>query len=94
MRNHDDDKHNKHKENIDIMSGELTVTGDDEVHIELPKNPKHVMAIFSGHCEITPCHPHHHDKLKSFECNFHKKHCMVIKWAVANSRKIMWEVVF
>ena len=93
MRNHNNEKPSD-RNNAKIMSGELMVTGDDEAHIELHKDPESIMAILHGHSEITPCHPHHHDEIKSYKCNFHHKHCMVIKWKVANSRKIVWEVIF
>ena len=83
-----------HQNNIQVLEGELIVTGDDEIHIELPKHPKEILVAFGRHCEVTPCNPRHHDKLKYYICNFHRKSCLVIKWDVSNSRKVIWQVRF
>lgn len=85
-------KHNKH--HVDFLAGELDVTGTDEIHIELPKRPKEVLALFSKYCHITPCNPRHFDELRIYVCNFHKHHCLIIKWNVSNTRKIVWEAIF
>jgi len=87
-----DSGHSKHK--IDIAAGELIVTGEDEIHIELPKRPKEVLAMFSRSICLTPCNPRHFDELKCYVCHFHKKYCLVIKWNVSNTRKIVWEAIF
>lgn len=86
--------HHHHHNHQKSLSGELIVTGEGEIHIELPKRPREKHVIFGRHCEITPCNPRHHDKIQSYLCNFHRKNCLVIKWNVCNSRKIVWEVRF
>lgn len=90
------DKHDKHsdKRHVDFIAGELDVTGEDEIHIELPKRPKEVLALFSKHCHVTPCNPRHFDELRCYVCNFHRHHCLIIKWNVSNIRKIIWEAIF
>jgi len=89
-------KHHKghHRHKPELMGGELIVTGEDEVHIELPKRPKEILSLFSRHCEWTPCNPNHYDELKCFVCKFHRGYCLVIKWNVSNTRKIVWEAIF
>lgn len=86
------DKHNKH--HVEFLAGELDVTGEDEIHIELPKRPKEVLALFGKNCHITPCNPRHFDELKCYVCSFHNHYCLVIKWNVSNARKIIWEAIF
>lgn len=89
---HRKDKHRKPR--LDIIAGELIVTSEDEIHIELPRRPKEVLALFGRHCEVTPCNPRHFDELKVYICHFHNHYCLVIKWNVANTRKIVWEAIF
>lgn len=83
-----------HKKMPEVLSGELIVTGQGEIHIELPKRPKEILAAFGRYCDITPCNPRHFDELKCYMCHFHKKFCLVIKWDVSNSRKIVWQTRF
>ncbi len=78
----------------EIMAGELIVVGENEVHIELPKRPKEILAVFSRNCTITPCNPRHFDELKCYLCQFHNHYCLIIKWDVSNTRKIVWEAIF
>lgn len=85
---------NSRKHKTEVMAGELIVISEDEVHIELPKRPKEVLAVFGKYCNITPCNPRHFDLLKCYVCRFHKRYCLVIKWNVSNLRKIKWEVIF
>lgn len=82
--------------------GELTVIGDDEIVIELPGDPDFVCVGFTD--DLVPCVPGTDDELcykvrkvckkdcRSCYCLHRNSWILVIKWKVAGSRKISWEV--
>jgi hypothetical protein len=76
-----------------MQSGELFVTGKDEAIIALNGFPRKVRVDFKGEPVVTPCNPHHHDKL---EWEVHRSHhhhggfILIIKWEVTGVREIEW----
>lgn len=77
------------KEN-QMQSGELIVTGKDEVFITLHGTPINVNVYFKGDCDLTPCNPKDYDMLE-WEMHFkHHHYTLKIKWNVSGVRKILW----
>lgn len=87
------------------ITGELTVTGTDEIIIDLPHRPEYVRVEFGDEC--APCNPgtddtvgwdakkiccKHHCETKCKCCCKGKRWVLVVSWKVAGVRKIVWEV--
>jgi hypothetical protein len=80
-----------------MQSGELIVTGKNNVRIRLEGFPSLIEVAFKGEeCEV-PCNPHHVDSL---EYEVHASNTvrsgfvLVIKWSVTNVREIKWQASY
>lgn len=77
-----------------MQSGELIVTGKDEVRIHLQSHhyPSKVKVWFHDEICIVPCNPHHADSLEWDLQQIHSHHgiVLVIKWNVSGVREIKW----
>jgi hypothetical protein len=88
-------------------SGELTVAGKDEVQIELHCSPDYANVFFEDDASHAPCDPGsadavdyevrqiccEHDCIRRCKCcKQRKRWYLIIKWSVAGTRKIVWEV--
>ena len=88
--------------------GELTVTGADSARFELKKYPNYVHVEFCDDPYNVPCDQgsddwcdweierickHHHKGDCSCSCSFwNRKWVLVVRWSVAGSRKVVWEI--
>lgn len=90
-------------------TGELIVSGEGEVKIELKYNPINVKVFFDDDPVVVPCNPHHHDHLhwhvknlhhhhkhdhRHDHCNHDDKFELVITWKVHNLRVIKWTITY
>lgn len=78
-----------------MQSGELIVTGKDEISVILRGIPAKVHVHFEHEHEAVPCNPHHHDEL-SWELNTSNplKISLIISWEVTGVREIKWTVLY
>lgn len=79
-----------------MQSGELIVTGKEEVEIPLRNFPSYVKVTFKDHCIVVPCNPQNFDELEwEVIKHCHKDHYKLhIKWNVTGVREIVWTVYF
>lgn len=79
-----------------MQSGEIIVTGNDEVEIPLRTFPSYVKVAFKDHCVVVPCNPQNFDELEwEATKHHHKDHYVLnIKWNVTGVREIVWTVYF
>ena len=83
-----------------MQSGELIVTGKDQVVIKLDGPPAEVKCYFKDDIEVVPCSPHHADALeyevveKETFFDLFVKFVLVIKWNVHDVRTIIWEAAY
>lgn len=76
-----------------MQSGELIVTGTDQISINLNGMPAEVKVRFKDEEQIVPCNPHHLDFLE-FEIQSVVGFILLIKWNVTNIREIKWHVAY
>lgn len=93
---------------VPMLSGELIVTGKEDVEIELGnRHPKYIVVRFKDHHMMIPCNPKHHDHLKwevknhhqshkhdrrHEHCNHEDRYVLKIYWHVTGVRHISWVV--
>lgn len=84
-----------------MQSGELIITGQDQVEIVLKRKPSDVIVKFKHiHHNIVPCNPHHHDDLEWEIDRVHRHHhhqevyVLIIKWNTSSVREIVWTVCY
>lgn len=81
-----------------MQSGELFVTGQDSLTINLSDYPSQVKVHFKDQCKVVPCNPHHNDNLE-WEV-VHNPHSLLkdfmlkITWDVSDVREIVWHVYY
>lgn len=76
-----------------MQSGELIVTGTDQITIALQGLPAKVHAHFIHELEVIPCNPHHRDTLEwsvNYSNTVNSGFVLVIKWSVTGVREIKW----
>lgn len=91
------------------QNGELMVTGEGEIDIELKSLPKRIKLHFKESCTLVPCNPNHFDELEweiTSDCNdgghehCHKHHdhkaqfVLHVKWNVSDVKDITWKVSY
>jgi hypothetical protein len=85
-----EDRHNHRP--IDILSNELTVTGKNQIEIELlPRRPETVIVEFKSEARHIPCNPAH-DHLGWEVFRKHGAYYLRIWWNVSSPREIIWVV--
>lgn len=73
-----------------MQSGELIVTGENKVKINLKSYPSLLNVKFANNCVIVPCNSSNFDELE-YEVVSHNHHfILVIKWKVTGIRNIVW----
>lgn len=73
-----------------MQSGELIVTGDNKVEINLKSYPSFLNVRFSNNCVVVPCNASNFDELE-YEVLLHKNNfVLVIRWRVTGIRNIVW----
>jgi hypothetical protein len=77
-----------------MQSGELIVTGQNELSIPLKKCPSEIRVYFKDNFEMTPCNASNADSLEyeTHESHEHHRHTLIIKWNVSGAREIRWHV--
>lgn len=78
------------------QSGELMVTGEDEISIPLTGHPIHIRVFFKGSCNTVPCNPVHSDDLawEVIASHCHTEHVLHITWNVSDVRDVVWKVCY
>jgi hypothetical protein len=77
-----------------MQSGELIVTGTDQVTIDLNDFPSEVKVHFKDEAQIVPCNPHHLDTLEFEVQTTVSGFVLLVKWSVTNVREIKWHVAY
>lgn len=73
-----------------MQSGELIVTGENKVEINLKSYPSFLNVRFANNCVVVPCNSSNFDELE-YEVLLRKHHfVLVIKWKVTGIRNIIW----
>jgi hypothetical protein len=76
-----------------FASGELLVTGKDEIVLELDKCPCDIRLFFKDDCVMTPCSPKQMDSFNWELCN-DGCWCLKISWEVSGARVLVWNVCY
>lgn len=78
------------------QTGEIMVTGQDEIDILLDSNPTHVKVNFTDDCYTAPCNPGQDDELTwdVVVSNCGSNFSLHIEWNVAGARDITWKVCY
>lgn len=78
------------------QTGELIVTGMDEIDISLDFHPNHVIVKFTKPCTTTPCDTDYSDELSweilTSDCG--TQFSLHIEWEVSGARDITWKVCY
>lgn len=74
----------------EIISGEISVSNNGSLEILLKKHVNKVNVFFEECNEIFTCNPGSTDILQWHVMEHNCHHVLVIKWDVANTRKIIW----
>lgn len=80
-----------------MQSGELIVTGKDQVVIPLNGFPSQVVVDFKDECDVVPCNPHHNDQLEwevSHSNTIPPQVILIINWDVTGVREIKWTAYY
>lgn len=87
-------KHEHDHRRFEMLSGELTVSGTDQLVINLFRKdaPAEVEAHFKGHPHHVPCDNGHVDSIEwSVELGANGFYYFTIIWSVNDSREVYWK---
>ncbi len=77
-----------------FASGQLVVTGTDEVVLQLEKCPCEIRVFFKDECVMTPCSPVQMDtldwELSNDGCHWY----LTVNWEVSGARVVSWNVCY
>lgn len=76
------------------LSGEFDVASENEIHIELPRNPLSVTVRFANEAYPVPCNPQTIDSLEYRLVRMEFKSLLIVSWRVASTRKVFWHARF